>query len=86
MSVAKNDETAAAEKKAAAEGAAVVVEKVAALKVVSTIEGFRRGGLAWSTAVTVVKVSDLSEEQLEQIKGESRLIVVEVEIDAGDAE
>lgn len=85
----------AAEEKAAAEAAAEAAAqsagaskttKVPALSVVSTREGFRRGGRAWSKEETVVKLSDLSDEQIAQIKGEALLTVTEVEVDAGVTE
>lgn len=53
--------------------------KVPALSVVSAREGFRRAGRAWSKEATVVRLSELSKEQIRQIKGESLLTVVNVE-------
>lgn len=55
--------------------------KVKALSVASGREGFRRGGRAWAKGETVVKLSELSKEQIAQIKGEKLLTVAEVEID-----
>ncbi|ADE10472.1 hypothetical protein [Sideroxydans lithotrophicus] len=60
--------------------------KVPALSVISSVEGFRRGGRAWGKSVSTVKLSELSEGQIEQIKGESMLEVEEVEVDEEVAE
>lgn len=57
------------------------IVKVPALSVVAARDGFRRAGLAWSREATVVKLSDLSEEQVSQIEGEDLLTVTEVEVD-----
>lgn len=84
---------AAAEKaaaKAAAEAGAAAqaakkqnnnVTKGPALSVVSGREGFRRAGRVWGKESAVVKLSDLSDEQIAQIKGESLLAVTEIWID-----
>lgn len=55
--------------------------KVPALSVVSARDGFRRGGRAWSKEATVVKLSELTKEQIKQLKGESLLTVTEIEVD-----
>lgn len=47
-----------------------------AIRVVSQIDGFRRGGRAWSKAPTDVSFDDLTEEQLKQILAEPLLTVV----------
>ncbi len=60
--------------------------KVPALSVVSGREGFRRAGRAWGKEATVVKLSELSKDQIRQIKGEALLTVSEVEIDEEVAE
>lgn len=79
-------EKAAAEK-AAAEAATTdeqnsgSVTKVPALSVVSSREGFRRGGRAWGKDEVVVKLSELTDEQIAQLKGESLLTVTEIEVD-----
>jgi hypothetical protein len=51
------------------------------LKVVSAVEGFRRGGRAFGREATVVPLSELTNEQLDAIKGEPSLAVVEVDIE-----
>jgi hypothetical protein len=56
-------------------------KKVPALKVSSLREGFRRGGRAWTKEAQVVKLSDLTKDQIAQIKGEPMLAVVETETD-----
>ncbi len=86
----KAAEEAAAAKAAAASGASSnnpgTVKKVNALRVTSKRDGFRRAGRAWSKEATVVSMAELSEEQIEQIKGEPMLDVAEIEIDAPAAE
>lgn len=83
---------AAAEKKAAEKAAAEKAAKqgkavmVPALSVVSARAGFRRAGRAWGKEASVVKLSDLTNEQIKQIKGESLLTVTEVEIEEQAAE
>ena len=72
------DEAAAAKAKRAAD---TKVIKVPALSVASSREGFRRAGRAWSKEATVVKLSDLSKEQIVQIKDEVLLTVTEVEVE-----
>lgn len=57
------------------------IVKVPALSVVSGREGFRRAGRAWGKEATVVKLSELSKDQIKQIKGEALLTVSEVEVD-----
>ena len=65
---------------------ATKIIKVPALSVVASRAGFRRGGLAWGKEATVVKLSDLSDEQIAQIEGEGLLTVTEVEVDEEVAE
>ena len=62
------------------------VNKVPALSVVSKHEGFRRTDRAWSTSPTVVKLSELSEDEIKAIKEEKMLIVTEVEVDEESAD
>ncbi len=80
---AKAKAEAEAKAKAAAEAAAGKGKtvKVPALSVVSSREGFRRGGRAWSKTATVVKLSELSGAQIAQIKGEAMLTVEEIDVD-----
>lgn len=70
--------SAAGEKKA---DPATNTVQVPALSVVSGREGFRRAGRAWGKEATVIKLSELSKEQIKQIKGEALLTVSEVEVD-----
>lgn len=53
-----------------------------ALRITSKQPGFRRAGMAFGTDPVDVPLEDLSDEQVEQIKGESMLVCVEVEIEA----
>lgn len=78
---------AAAEKEAAKKAAddQARIATVPALSVQSAREGFRRAGRAWSKEATVVVLSELSEEQIDQIKNETVLTVTEVEIPAQEA-
>lgn len=55
--------------------------KVAAIKVSSAREGFRRGGHVFGREAVTLLVSDLSKDQLAQIKGERLLAVADVEVD-----
>jgi len=73
---------AAADNKAGADAAAAKkTVKVPALSVVSSRDGFRRGGRAWAKGETVVVLSDLGKEQIAQIKGEALLSVTDTEIE-----
>ena len=65
----------ASKKKAQAAGKATE-----GLEVISRVEGFRRGGRAWSTAVTVVSLANLSVEELEAIEAEPQLITHRVDM------
>ncbi|MDR2187028.1 MAG: hypothetical protein LBE62_03125 [Azonexus sp.] len=49
------------------------------LLVRSSVEGFRRGGRAWSKAETEVSAADFTAEQLRQIMAEPRLTVQKTE-------
>lgn len=57
--------------------------KVKALQIVSARAGFRRAGIAFGKEPTTIKVSDLTAEQIKQLKSEPLLAVSEVEVDAG---
>lgn len=57
------------------------VKKVPALSVVSKHDGFRRTNRAWRTSPTVVKLSELSVDEIKAIKEEPMLIVTEIEVD-----
>lgn len=76
------DEKAANKDNADKAPAAKTKAKVKALQVLSAREGFRRGGQVFGRAVRTVLISDLSKEQIEQIKNEKLLVVSEVEVDA----
>ena len=56
-------------------------KKVPALKVSCSREGFRRGGRVWGKEPEIVKLSDLTGEQIAQIVAEPLLAVVETEVD-----
>ncbi|MDP3165125.1 MAG: hypothetical protein Q8N06_06680 [Hydrogenophaga sp.] len=51
------------------------------LKVVSRPASFRRGGQSFTGEARVVPLSDLTEEQAEQIKNDANLVVQEVDIE-----
>lgn len=52
----------------------------AGLEVISTRDGFRRAGFAWSKAPTRIPLSELIEAQIKMLKDEPLLAVREVEI------
>lgn len=54
---------------------AAPLEQAAVVVVVSTREGFRRAGRAWSCAPTHVQRSELSEEQYAALCAEPLLVV-----------
>lgn len=62
------------------------VIKVPALSVESKQEGFRRTDRAWSKTATIVKLSELSDEEIKAIKEEPMLVVTEIEVDEEVAE
>lgn len=45
-------------------------------------DGFRRCGRAWNAEGTTVSLAELTEEQVEILRAEKQLVVVDVEIDA----
>jgi hypothetical protein len=53
----------------------------AGLKVTAILDGFCRAGLSWSDRPTFVRVSDLTEEQIDEMKRCPGLTVVEVELE-----
>lgn len=62
-----------------------------ALRIVSSREGFRREGRAWTVSPTTVLLDDLSEDAVTSLKAESMLMVEEVTVavdteDQGEAE
>lgn len=56
-------------------------KKVPALRVASKREGFRRAGRAWYTMPVEVFLSDLTEDQLAQIRAEPMLDVTDIEVE-----
>ena len=56
------------------------------LKVTSKQEGFRRAGRAWSTKPTAIALSELSQEQAEQLLAEPMLVVDIVDLADDDEE
>lgn len=60
-------------------------KKAKALSIKSSREGFRRAGRAWSKEATTVPLSELTKEQIKQIRCEPMLDVTDVEIDATEA-
>lgn len=57
-------------------------QKVKALQVVAKVESFRRGGRVFNRTVSTVRLVELTDEQIKQIKDEPLLTVTEVEVDA----
>lgn len=54
-------------------------EKKPAIRVTTKQEGFRRGGREWH-GTTELSVEELTSDQLAQIKGESKLVVEDIEL------
>ncbi|WP_036551098.1 HI1506-related protein [Neptunomonas japonica] len=54
------------------------------IRITAAVEGFRRAGIAHSTEPTIYAVDDFSEEQLEQLHKEPRLVVEFVEAPEAD--
>lgn len=52
------------------------------LKVTARADHFRRAGFAFTGEARVIPLSDLTEEQVEQLKNEPLLVVQEVDIKA----
>ena len=57
---------------------------VRGIRVTSSVEGFRRGGRAWSKEAVSVPLTNFTKEQLAQIRAEQRLAVEDIEIEAGE--
>lgn len=55
-----------------------------ALRITSKQPGFRRAGMAFGTDPADVPLEDLSDDQIEQLQGESMLVCVEVEIEVAE--
>lgn len=51
------------------------------LKVVSRPASFRRGGHTFTADPTTIPLDQLTEEQVEQIKGDKNLVVQEVDVE-----
>lgn len=63
------------------------VATVKALSVQSKRDGFRRAGRVWSKECIVVPLSELTKDEIKQIRNESMLIVEDIDVAAdGDAE
>jgi hypothetical protein len=54
------------------------------IRIIAAVQGFRRAGIAHSTEPTTYAVDDFSEEQLEQLHKEPRLVVEFVEAPEAD--
>ena len=53
---------------------------IKAIKVISSQPGFRRAGRAFGPEAVTIPLSDLTEEELEAIQTEPKLVSVEVEL------
>lgn len=69
----------------AALAARYVGEQVPALKVTAHRDGYRRAGRAWSKQPTIVKLSEFSNEQLDQLRLDPNVAVQGVYTDAEPA-
>lgn len=56
--------------------------KVSAIKVIARADSFRRAGRVFTGEATVIPLSELSKEQLAQLRDEPKLVCQDVEIDA----
>lgn len=54
----------------------------AAIKVISRPAQFRRAGLVFTSEPRTIPLADLTEEQLEALRAETNLVVVDVELPA----
>ena len=63
-------------------GPTTTTENTRGLEVISSRDGFRRAGFAWSKKPTIVPLDQLSEEQVQQLKDEPALTVREVDMPA----
>ncbi len=59
---------------------------VPGLEVTAILHGFSRAGLSWSDRPTKVKVSDLTEDQIKEIKRCPGLTVKEIEMEDDQAD
>lgn len=55
--------------------------KVAGLRIAAKRDGFRRAGRAWSMTATDVPLSEFKRAQVEQLKNDPMLVVVECEVE-----
>jgi hypothetical protein len=51
---------------------------MAKLSIKSSRDGFRRCGIAWSREETIVDIAEFNDEQIELLKNEPMLTVVEI--------
>jgi hypothetical protein len=65
--------------------AAPVSQSTHGLKVTSSQAGFRRAGRAWSTTPTVIALSELTDREVELLKGEPMLSVEQVRLEDEEA-
>ena len=60
-------------------------KSVPGIQVTAKRAGFRRAGIAWGTEPIGIALSDLSKEQLKQIRTEPMLTVVDIDIPIAEA-
>ncbi|MYM80540.1 hypothetical protein GTP44_01015 [Duganella sp. FT50W] len=65
---------------------AKTAQSIPGLEVSSTVDGYRRGGRAWTKAPTIVALSELTEGQVEQLEWDINIRVTEVDIPVAEAE
>lgn len=56
-------------------------KKVPGLRVRALTAGFRRAGRAWGTEFTEVPAAEFTKVQVEQLRGDAQIVVVDCEID-----
>lgn len=57
------------------------VKTVKGLRVQSTVDGFRRAGRPWSRESVDVPLSEFNKDQIDQLRAEKMLVVVDVDIE-----
>lgn len=55
------------------------------LRVTAKKAGFRRAGRAWNVEPTDVLLADLTDDQIEALKGETALVVEEIDIEVEES-
>lgn len=57
------------------------IQKIPGLRVRALVDGFRRGGRAWTAEAQDVAASEFTKAQIAALKDEARLVVTDIEIE-----